>query len=262
MLRKKIIYLDQFVISNLVKLKNPTTPAQAKLAADPFWPEIHDLLFQLRHLQLICCPDSWSHQEESRISNINADLKAMYERLPGGISFESFDGIKSNQIGELALAWSEKREPVFDFDPRSVLSKDPNEWNERYYITFQDNPFVTPAKIEQSRQALHAEVTRLFTTVWAKEKRDFDYWYNLERTEYQRVILKIAVNSERERQELIAGIQPNEEITEEALNKLECHTSPHPHETARYGDRQCRRSCAIHPSARRSMCTLLVSQPR
>src|ERR1022692_4901045 len=64
-LRKKIIYLDQFVISNLMKLKNPATRGHAAVAADPFWRELHDLLFQLRQLQMICCPDSGSHVQES-----------------------------------------------------------------------------------------------------------------------------------------------------------------------------------------------------
>src|SRR5271163_861838 len=50
-LRKKIIYLDQFVISNLMKLKNPTTKGHASVAADSFWTELHDLLLQLRQLQ-------------------------------------------------------------------------------------------------------------------------------------------------------------------------------------------------------------------
>jgi hypothetical protein len=35
-LRKKIIYLDQFVISNLMKLKNSATKGHAAVAADPF----------------------------------------------------------------------------------------------------------------------------------------------------------------------------------------------------------------------------------
>lgn len=219
-LRKKIIYLDQFVISNLVKLKNPTTPAQAKLAADPFWQEMYELIFQLRHLQMICCPDSWSHQEESRISNMNAYLKEMYERLSGGNSFHQFNDIKSKQIGELALAWSEGREPQFDFDPRSVLHKDPNVWNERYFITFQDNPFATEAGIRQTRRANHANVARLFTDVWAKQVQDFDYWYDLERTEYQRGIAKVFVRCQRERQKTIASIKPGEAISMEALDNF------------------------------------------
>jgi transcription elongation factor Elf1 len=216
--RKKIIYLDQFVISNLVKLKNPKTPAQTKLAADPFWQELYDLIFQLRYLQMICCPDSWSHEEESRISNMNADLKKMYEQLSGGNSFHQFNDIKSEQIGELALAWSEGREPQFDFDPRSVLYKDPDEWNERYFITFQDNPFVTKTGIRQTRQANHANVARLFTNVWAKEVRNFDYWYDLERTDYQRSIIQSYVLSQHERQKAIASINPSEQMSLEVLN--------------------------------------------
>ena len=73
-LRKKIIYLDQFVIGNSMKLENPVTKGHATVAADPFWRELHDLLFQLRHLQMICCPDSGSHEEESRTSPFNAEL--------------------------------------------------------------------------------------------------------------------------------------------------------------------------------------------
>lgn len=75
------IYLDQFVISNLMKLENPATKGHATVAADPFWRELHDLLFQLRQLQMICCPDSGSHEEESRTSPFNAELKKTYEAL-------------------------------------------------------------------------------------------------------------------------------------------------------------------------------------
>ena len=41
-LRKKIIYLDQFVISNLMKLENPVTQGHATVAADPFWRELEN----------------------------------------------------------------------------------------------------------------------------------------------------------------------------------------------------------------------------
>ena len=42
--RKKIIYLDQYVVSNLMKLDNPTLQRTDKLAANPFWQELRDLL--------------------------------------------------------------------------------------------------------------------------------------------------------------------------------------------------------------------------
>jgi hypothetical protein len=219
-IHKKIIYLDQFVISEFAKLKNPAARGHEKVRANPFWQQAYDLLFQLRQLQMICCPDSWSHQEESRISSINADLKKMYENLSGGITFGSFDGIKSMQIAELARSWVERREPVFDFNARRVLSSDPNEWNQRYYITFQDNPFVIPANILRSRKVLHGEIARLFTDVWGKQKRTFDYWYNLERTEYQKVLAQAAMKSQRERWEVARSFQPDKEMPLAQLDKI------------------------------------------
>jgi hypothetical protein len=66
-----------------------------------------------------------------------------------------------------------------------VLHKDPNEWSERYYITFQDNPFIIPDEIKAARAYMHAHVARLFRDVWGKETRTFQYWYDLERKGYQ-----------------------------------------------------------------------------
>jgi hypothetical protein len=219
-LRKKVIYLDQFVISNLMKLEDPATKGHDTVAADPFWRDLHDLLFQLRHLQMICCPDSPSHEEESRISPFNAELKKTYEALSGGITFESFDSIKSKQIGELAFAWAEHREPTFDFDSRSILSSDPNEWADRFYIVFGDNPFIYPARLRQVRTELHANIARLFKDVWGKEKHSFQYWYALERTGYQGHLLEAAVRSIRERAEAVSSFKPGEEPPLEVLDKI------------------------------------------
>ena len=61
---------------------------------------------------------------------------------------------------------------------------------------------------------------RLFKDVWAKQVRDFDYWYDLERTDYQRAIAQSVVQSQRERQGVIASIDPREQMSMEALNKF------------------------------------------
>jgi hypothetical protein len=211
-LRKRIIYLDQFVVSNLMKLDNPGVQGHERIVALPFWRELRDLLFQLRQLQMICCPDSGSHEEESRISPYNAELKKTYEALSGGITFQAFNSIKSQQIGELARAWSERREPEYDFDPRRVLSRNPNEWNERFYITCGDNPFIVPAQLKLYRTELHAHIARLFRDVWAKEKRSFQHWYDLERFGYQGHLGNAVVRSRKERLEAMLAYRPGAEI--------------------------------------------------
>ena len=93
-LRKKIIYLDQFVIHDLMKLKNSATKGHATVAADPFWRELHDLLFELRQLQMICCPDSGSHVQESRTSPLT-DKKT--SDLAGGITFAAFESMNASR---------------------------------------------------------------------------------------------------------------------------------------------------------------------
>ncbi len=210
-LHKKIIYLDQFVVSNLMKLENPAHQRNDNLKTNPFWQELRELLTDLRRSQLIVCPDSASHVSESRISPFNANLKKMYENLSGGVTFSSFEAIKSRQIGELAHAWSEGREPHFEFNPRDVLSEDPNQWNKRYYITFQDNPFVVSDEIKASRAFTHATISRLFRDVWSKEKRTFQEWYDAERKGYQRNLAVAAAEASKRRRDMIYTLKPSGE---------------------------------------------------
>ncbi len=219
-LNKKIIYLDQYVVSNLMKLDNPVLQRNDSLKTNPFWQELRDLLMELRRLQLIVCPDSASHVSESRISPFNAELKKTYENLSSGITFQPFDSISSLQIGELARAWSEGREPVFNFKARDVLHKDPNEWSERYYITFQDNPFIVPGEVKAARAYMHAHIARLFRDLWSKETRTFRYWYDLERKGYQGHLGAAVVKSRRERLESMLSYRPGVEPSLEELGKV------------------------------------------
>lgn len=218
-LRKKIVYLDQFVISNLMKLQNPSTKGHARVLADPFWRQLCDLLFELRHFQMICCPDSRSHEQESRTSPFNAELRKVYQDLSGGIRFKSFDSIDYEQIGELAFAWAEKREPRFDFDPKHALSADPNGWSERFYIVFGDNPFTTATSLRQMRTQVHANITRLFKDVWAKEKQSFEYWYNLERKGYQGNLGAAVVRDRQQRARIMLKQRLDAEISLEDLDQ-------------------------------------------
>jgi hypothetical protein len=174
----------------------------------------------LRRLRLIVCPDSASHVSESRISPFNAELKKTYENLSSGITFQSFESISSLQIGEIARAWSDGREPVFRFNARDVLHQDPNEWSERYYITFQDNPFIVPNEIKALRAYTHAHIGRLFRDVWSKEARTFQYWYDLERIGYQRSLGAEVVKSRRERMESMLAYQPGVQPSLEELGKV------------------------------------------
>jgi len=219
-LRKKVIYLDQNIISNLMKLVTPAARGHERVKADPFWQELYDLLLQLRSLQLIVCPYSDSHENESLAFEFGDALRKMYQNLGSGISFERFDQIKAAQIGELGRAWSEGCEPHFVFRPRSVLTRDPNEWNERFYITAGPNPFVSVDELRHARSETHAYVENLFRTVWAVEKRTFQYWYDLERRGYQGMLSEAVMQSRRERLRAITELHPGGDIRMHNLNTV------------------------------------------
>ena len=129
------------------------------------------------------------------------------------------------QIGELALAWSEGREPAFDFEPHGVLSKDPGEWNERYYAVGGDNPFISEERLRQARARVHAYIARLFRDVWAQEKRGFGFWYDFERLGYQGNLSNAVMKSRKDRLETVRSYYSGS--TEASLEHLERECCPH-----------------------------------
>jgi len=128
--------------------------------------------------------------------------------------------ISNSQIVELARAWSEQREPIFNFDPCRVLSDDPNKWNDRFYITFHDNPFVIPTNIKAARAMTHAHVAHLFHDVWSQEKRSFQHWYDLERKGFQGHLGQAVVTARRERIEAMLAFRPGVEPSLELVGKF------------------------------------------
>lgn len=137
-----------------------------------------------------------------------------------GISFVSFDQIKTTHFGELGRAWSENREPRFRFSPRSVLTRDPDEWNGRFYIAVGLNPFVSAEELRRIRADTHAYVASLFWTVWSKEKHSFTYWYDLELRGYQGILHKAVLQSRQDRLRAVSEFRPAEPIFQGNLNAI------------------------------------------
>ena len=188
-LKKKIIYLDQFVVSELMKLNTPTTKGHAAVSAEPFWRKLWDLVKELRNLQLICCPSSGEHVNESLLSPFYKALKETYDHLSGGVSFDSCESIKRQQIATLARAWARGETPEFDFDADGVTSGDPHRWLERYYITHNDFMEHHVDVVREDRQKLHEGMTRVFNNSYRVHRFTFAQWFELERHSHQKYML-------------------------------------------------------------------------
>lgn len=76
-----------------------------------------------------------------------------------------------------------------------------------------------PAQLKLYRTQLHAYIARLFRDVWAKEKRSFRYWYDLERFGYQGHLGNAVVRNRKERREAMLAYQHGAEISLKDLEK-------------------------------------------
>ena len=83
---KRIIYIDQFALSKMVKNKD-----------DPFWTDVHSRLVRLASNEVITCPCSPIHVEESEYDYTLRDaLKDMYRSIAGDDEFRRPKGNRSH----------------------------------------------------------------------------------------------------------------------------------------------------------------------
>ena len=148
-----------------------------------------DLLFQLRQLQMICCPDSGSHVEESRTSPFNAELKKTYEALSSGITFS---GIRLDKVrirsanSRLRGRKAENRRSISTLGTSCPVTR----MSGTNIFTSSWGTTRSSRRRGCDKYALNSTptLTRLFRDVWGKEKRNFEFWYELERKDYQNAL--------------------------------------------------------------------------
>ncbi len=89
-----ILYLDQFVISNLSHVRNGITKPN-----EAFWGAVNDRLTRLIAAGKIACPVSLNHQLESSLATkSSADFKSSALAFSGGWSFASFPEVWIHQL--------------------------------------------------------------------------------------------------------------------------------------------------------------------
>jgi hypothetical protein len=186
---KKVIYLDQFSLSNIVNFLY-INQKQGKI--DEFWKILYDKLLRLNKLQKIICPYSLNHIDESLFSKNYELLKKTYKILSNGIAFKPLDSIKILQISQHIDNW-------IAGDPKKPLTLNINEIvNGR--INSLTNKFIISADtfnnsiwIENLRKYREAIADDIIATSerWQTEKsRNFYDWFEEERSAYGKEILR------------------------------------------------------------------------
>ncbi len=209
-LNKKVIYIDQFAISNMMKFLNPSVKSHEKVKKDNFWGKLFGQLNNLCKLQLIICPDSDMHENESLLAPYYKPLKRIYELFSHGISFQSHETIQFFQIIGQLNVWIGDKEK-YDLNVQDIVNKKINVWQDRFNITInRENPQSFIEEIRTNRDKVDGYI-RDICKKWQKEKsKDFNFWYKKERKSIAKALIKRYQKDLERRLKMFYGLIPFE----------------------------------------------------
>lgn len=140
-IKKKIIYLDQFVIDNIVKTLDSQHPKHAAVSQNPFWLEVFKKLEAVCRAEMVVCPDSFFHQEESGPTNYFKSMQRIYEHFSGGVTFENYTEITRFQICEHFGSYLEGHPEIEPkTEPNDIAHGDLHAWRGRIQISINMQP--------------------------------------------------------------------------------------------------------------------------
>lgn len=196
-LQKRIIYLDQMVISEMMKLLNPKIDPKRKARVKNVWNDVFAKIDRLVKLQLIICPDSSMQLNESVVTPNYQALRRMYEQLSNGVSFYDENIIERFQIVVNFRKWFGDKKTE-DIDIHSVLHGDDIDgWQDRLRVSVdlfgQDHDL--PQRIRKDRDQVDTNMQVVFKRWQSEKTKTFDDWYEEERSAFGPTILKSYIES-------------------------------------------------------------------
>lgn len=209
-LHKKIIYLDQFLISNMMKYLNPKSKSHEKAKENQFWGELFENIDSLCKMQLIICPDSNFHKFESLLTPFSQQLKRIYELFSHGTSFYNYEDIKLFQISDQFNKWLGIPNRSAS-DCHKMIHGEINAWQERFIISmpdFDSQPLID--ELRDNREIAHSQLEEVFKRWKSEPKKSFDDWFNEERKAEARVLIHLHYQDLQNYSKSIFGTEPIE----------------------------------------------------
>lgn len=185
------------MFSNIAKMLSPETLGHKRAKAEPLWRELFESLDILCRMQLVICPDSTEHHDESVISPFCEELKHTYEHFSTGISFSHSTSIQDTQIVEAFKSWLNNEKPEFKPDYHRIVYGNLHGWHDRIFVTTRGTLPGYKHAIQRSRSNIHSGLRDLFKR-WQREKKSFAEVFELEKAGYADSLLQ---GIERDRKE-------------------------------------------------------------
>lgn len=166
-LSKKVLYLDQFVISNLIKLLDKSHPSHKKIKKDLFWQRLFIALEKASKSQVIICPDSFYHAHESSVGGINFLLaKRLYEHFSGGKTLYPSSTVERFQIQQHFSDYLDGNKSQFIFDPQDIsFGQDLHVWEIGLMVSVGGSPRL--AEVENIKK-INASTLQQLADVWKR----------------------------------------------------------------------------------------------
>lgn len=212
---KRIIYLDQMAVSNMVKALDPEyEPPSGSM--DPYWLKLFKRLDILVKLQWIACPSSTIHERESVMVPDFALYRRLYEHLSAGVEFDHHLLVYRRQLHHALEAWSHGEKPGFSEINRPAVLRGGrlDGWLERLQVSV--NFSIPEHQVEgyrDSRNQRHTALKNYMDAARASDGQEFDDWYEETRTVHGTHIVESFLDRARHLRDVATGQEPFGEKT-------------------------------------------------
>lgn len=169
---KKVIYLDQFVVSELFKLRNGMRKNNAMNAE--FWGRLNASVQRAMLLQRAVFPKSDLHNEETTVSPFSEPLRLAFDKLSGEVDFESHRKIQQSQTWQYFCAFLDgSGPPAINFAVDDILHGKRNAWLPDLVLSMNMDYSHFADQIRQRRDRLDDRMVPIFRR-WQSEKPTFN----------------------------------------------------------------------------------------
>jgi hypothetical protein len=170
-LNKRVIYLDQFAISNVYKIRSGESLRPVHV--HNFWVEFERRIQRAKTSHAAIFPSSDIHMDETIVSRFSSELRVEHEIFGGGASFVDSGTLNRAQEMEFAKAFmSGQPAPDLQFDVDTALRGHRNDWLPNLHITVNSDYSSFASALRESRDRLQAAMLPLFER-WQRDRPSF-----------------------------------------------------------------------------------------
>lgn len=165
-LNKKVVYLDQFAISNLTKTESRHPDA-------PYWHNLALTILKTVLYQGAIFPISGMHAQETILDNRRDRILEFQDSISGGSNFIENGEINIKQVTDIIKSLIFKTDVYHDFSVKNVLTSDPNVWLHKV----DRNAFINTDSFVDGMKGIRIDSERDLLTVYERrrdEGKSFD----------------------------------------------------------------------------------------